>query len=58
MPTADEGANAPPNLPLHLKNGFEEEIDGGRYELRDSRGRRIVNRTAQASDYERLRRGQ
>lgn len=55
-PAADEGTNSPPALRLRHNNGFEEEIGGGRYEMRDNRGRRIVNRAVRPSDYLRLRR--
>ena len=50
----DEGMNAPSGLSLRHSNGFEEEIDAGRYEMRDNRGRRIVNRVARIADYLRL----
>ena len=50
----DEGANAASGLSLRHGNGFEEEIDAGRYEMRDNRGRRIVNRAARTADYLRL----
>ena len=55
-PAADERTNRPSALRLRHSNGFEEEIGGGRYEMRDNRGRRIVNRAVQPSDYLRLRR--
>jgi hypothetical protein len=48
--------SAPPSLRLRHSNGFEEEIEGGRYEMRDNRGRQIVNRAVRNSDYIRLRR--
>ena len=53
-PGPDEGANAAPGLSLRHGNGFEEEIDAGRYEMRDNQGRRIVNRAARTADYLRL----
>jgi hypothetical protein len=37
-------------------NGFQETLQGGRYSLRDNRGRTIVDRVAQPRDYARLRR--
>lgn len=48
--------SVPPSLRLRHSNGFEEEIAGGRYEMRDNRGRQIVNRVARNADYVRLRR--
>jgi hypothetical protein len=48
--------SAPPSLRLRHSNGFEEEIEGGRYKMRDNRGRQIVNRAVRNSDYVRLRR--
>ena len=50
----DEGMNAPSGLSLRHSNGFEEEIDAGRYEMRDNQGRRIVSRAARTADYLRL----
>lgn len=38
------------------RNGFVEAIAGGRYRMRDNRGRMIVDRPATADDYVRLRR--
>ena len=45
-----------PSLRLRHSNGFVEEVEGGRYEMRDNRGRQIVNRVARNSDYARLSR--
>lgn len=55
-PKVEKPSNVPRSLRLRHRNGFEEEIGAGRYEMRDNRGRRIVNRAARASDYTRLRR--
>ena len=37
------------------RNGFEEVLKDGRYQMRDNRGRTIVNRAAGPADYMRLR---
>ena len=50
----DEGGDASSSLSLRHSNGFEEEIDAGRYEMRDNQGRRIVSRAARTADYLRL----
>lgn len=55
-PKVEQPSSVPRSLRLRHRNGFEEEIGAGRYEMRDNRGRRIVNRAARASDYTRLRR--
>jgi hypothetical protein len=54
-PVANDPAGAPA-IRLRHANGFEEEIGAGRYEMRDNRGRRVINRAALFSDYARLRR--
>jgi hypothetical protein len=41
---------------LRHRNGIQESVRGGRYEMRDAKGRRIVNRPANAEDYRRLKR--
>ncbi|MCR5857996.1 hypothetical protein [Mesorhizobium sp. J428] len=43
-------------LVIRHRNGIRESVRGGRYEMRDAQGRRIVNRPATGADYERLRR--
>ncbi len=42
------------NMRIRHKNGFEETLDGGRYEMKDNRGRTIVNRPATRKDVARL----
>ncbi|MEI4488835.1 hypothetical protein V8J36_21835 [Frigidibacter sp. MR17.14] len=37
-------------------DGWREELEGGRYELKDARNRTVIERTATAADIERLRR--
>jgi hypothetical protein len=41
---------------IRHKNGFEEIVGGGRYEMKDNRGRTIVNRPATSKDVARLNR--
>jgi hypothetical protein len=53
-PKVEKPSSVPRSLRLRHRNGFEEEIGAGRYEMRDNRGRRIVNRAVRASDYTRL----
>jgi hypothetical protein len=48
------GLSAPSMSVLH-SNGMREKISGGRYEMKDARGRTIVNRAATQSDLARLR---
>ena len=48
--------DASKSLRVRHRNGFEEVLKDGRYEMRDNRGRPIVNRTAGPADYARLRR--
>lgn len=44
------------NMRFRHKNGFEETLGGGRYEMKDNRGRTIVNRPATSKDVARLNR--
>lgn len=44
-----------PSITVRHHNGATERISQGRYEMRDSRSRTIVNRTATPSDASRLR---
>jgi hypothetical protein len=44
------------NMRIRHKNGFEETLGGGRYEMKDNRGRTIVNRPATRKDVARLNR--
>lgn len=44
-----------PQAILRHRNGIQESVRGGRYEMRDAKGRRIVNRPANAADYQRLK---
>jgi hypothetical protein len=45
-----------PNILVKHPNGMREKVQNGRYEMLDSKGRRIVNRTATNADRARLRR--
>lgn len=49
--------SAAPEATIRHRNGMRETLRDGRYELRDSRDRPIVNRPANDGDYQRLRRG-
>jgi hypothetical protein len=51
VPTRD----ASKSYHLRHRNGFEEVLKDGRYQMRDNRGRTIVNRAAGPEDYVRLR---
>lgn len=55
---AAKGKPAKPNVAVILRhrNGIQESVRGGRYEMRDAKGRRIINRPANAADYQRLKR--
>lgn len=44
------------SLRVRHRNGFEEIMSGGRYHLKDNKGRTIVNRRATKADLARLRR--
>ncbi|MFH1795430.1 MAG: hypothetical protein ABIK36_17580 [Pseudomonadota bacterium] len=44
-----------PQAILRHRNGMKESVRGGRYEMRDAKGRRIVNRPATGADYRRLK---
>ena len=44
-----------PSVAIRHSKGMKEEIKGGRYEMKDARGRTIVNRPATQSDLARLR---
>lgn len=44
-----------PQAVLRHRNGIQESVRGGRYEMRDAKGRRIINRPATGADYRRLR---
>ena len=42
------------NIEITYTDGWKEEIEGGRYELKDDRNRTVIERPAKASDRERL----
>ena len=44
-----------PNVEVLHRNGMKETVTDGRYEMKDSRGRTIVNRPATGADTTRLR---
>ena len=46
---------SPPDAGIEHDNGMRETIQKGRYEMRDAKGRTIVNRPATAMDYLRLK---
>lgn len=50
-----KAAKPAPPLVLRHRNGIQESLRGGRYEMRDPKGRRIVNRPATGADYRRLK---
>ena len=43
------------SIEVQHPSGMQERLSGGRYEMRDARGRTIINRAAQTADRERLR---
>jgi len=43
------------NIRIDYSNGWEERIRGGRYRLKDPKGRTVADRTATQADYRRLR---
>lgn len=49
--TVEDGTSA---LGVHHDDGMSEEIKGGRYIMKDARGRTIVNRRATSADEKRL----
>ena len=53
---AAKGKPSKPNVAVVLRhrNGIQESVRGGRYEMRDAKGRKIVNRPATGADYRRL----
>jgi hypothetical protein len=53
--TAGSATNSNPSLDVHHLDGLRETIQNGRYVMKDSKGRTIVNRRASRSDEERLR---
>ena len=42
------------NIEITYKDGWKEEIENGRYELKDDKNRTVIQRPASASDRERL----
>lgn len=53
-PETTEPPSNQPSLQLRHQNGFEEILSGGRYHMKDNRGRTIVNRPATQADLVRL----
>ncbi len=43
------------SMEVHHDDGMSEEIQNGRYVMKDSRGRTIINRSATTADHLRLR---
>ena len=43
-----------PNIQVLHRNGMTETVNGGRYEMKDARGRTIINRPATSQDRARL----
>lgn len=46
-----------PNATRRYRNGMSETVRNGRYEMRDARGRSIINRPATLEDYRRVSTG-
>ncbi|TCL92502.1 hypothetical protein C8J38_104302 [Rhizobium sp. PP-WC-2G-219] len=56
--TSKPDATAPdaPALNVRHRNGFKEQLTGGRYVMRDAQGRVVVDRRATRADRDRLKR--
>ncbi|MCD7109463.1 hypothetical protein LRX75_10440 [Rhizobium sp. DKSPLA3] len=52
----DEGAADAQALSVRHRNGFREQLTGGRYVMRDAQGRVVVDRRATRADRDRLKR--
>lgn len=52
----DDGAADAQALSVRHRNGFREQLTGGRYVMRDAQGRVVVDRRATRADRDRLKR--